>query len=1154
MRLLNVKLDEMLTNSVTENTPKWFSPNVLKYYVLLHDNVDGDITSASESYNSLKSIYGALNCYCLKINSRPPGLNTGEHLPDPWSQFLVNKIDSRENLSNVSREMSMEIGEEMSESKHFIYHPLSPEIEDMPVTEPEPPLKTTRKWSHGSCLSVEDIEHVKTMIYEFTVSCLVPYIEQQIAFLNDSVANKKGVSKSLFSATKRWFSTNKPVSSPSTVNHLVYLPDSSEVQIRKLGDLYFMFENYSLAFQMYHTAKRDYNTDQAWLFYAGALEMAALSAFLANESSRKTLNYMEESITTYLTTCKMPFYATRATILSIECLKAKDLYGEAALQLIRMTSEDSDLRSALFLEQASCCFLRNSMLRKYAFHMVLAGHRYFKASQKKHSLRCYRQAYQIYENVGWGLASDHIHYSIGRLATSLKMFDKAEASFAKLLTGQSKQSAMQQALFLKEYLAIVDIKSKEDNYGFPILPVPELNNEVKVLVGPTKPLMTPGKVPAMGINFSTSKDAANNRWHKLEEMMVTEEAGTQPIVFKPMVNLYFSNNIRNGKVLAIINEPIQVSVQLVNSLQTALILNDIYLLWSFENEGETITNVETNEMADSFIKTYITKSLVIQGNSKQDVILSVTPLVTGELKISAICYTLTGTSTNVTESISVKGKQLFDMNGDNTGLPISVEVAAHAPCLQMNFSELSTDFLSGELQRITVDFQNTGSVPLKNIIMATSLPHLLSNCEINHQQTEYTINDGETPQIKEKLTRKNHLTTVPLPGGQLGSNQSISFYIWLKAPQDKGSCLIDLLTYYENIDNRSVPRYRLIRHCWMLSVQESIFAEVATQCSFNSVTAKDLSLALKITNSNNIHNTISTKITLLNLALLSNNWILTKDFRSPPYINLNSQESAHIFCKARRQVSKEVQYSSLPISLEKMTLQKLPDAYQTFAKKSHTPLLNAFSTNVECKKRTGTLILEWRALVCDSSARRIVYGQNCIPIRVVNKEQELDKMIQNAIIDLNSPIDKCKRIENQNYVTYNLFFPLLVRHNFTKQRCCIIPVKLTLHNNIEDAVQFTVDIGDPKVERFQSTPKQPYHKPYCGLQNASNFSWLVNGKKKEVLQPLSTTSVKLSVIVTTPGTFELGSKLRIFCNIVDKDETLALQSCEVYSSLIVIDA
>lgn len=74
--------------------------------------------------------------------------------------------------------------------------------------------------------------------------------------------------------------------------------------MRKLGDLYFMFGHYSMAYQAYHSAKRDFNADQAWLYYAGALEMAALSAFMANEANRKTFDYMDESITTYLNTCK----------------------------------------------------------------------------------------------------------------------------------------------------------------------------------------------------------------------------------------------------------------------------------------------------------------------------------------------------------------------------------------------------------------------------------------------------------------------------------------------------------------------------------------------------------------------------------------------------------------------------------------------------------------------------------------------------------------------------------------------------------------------------------------------------------------------------------------------------------------------------------
>ena len=50
-----------------------------------------------------------------------------------------------------------------------------------------------------------------------------------------------------------------------------YSKDSSELQMRRLADLAFLFQLYDFAYQTYHTAKRDFNNDHAWLHYAGAL-------------------------------------------------------------------------------------------------------------------------------------------------------------------------------------------------------------------------------------------------------------------------------------------------------------------------------------------------------------------------------------------------------------------------------------------------------------------------------------------------------------------------------------------------------------------------------------------------------------------------------------------------------------------------------------------------------------------------------------------------------------------------------------------------------------------------------------------------------------------------------------------------------------------
>lgn len=77
---------------------------------------------------------------------------------------------------------------------------------------------------HGARLSTQDLERVRALITEFCLKCLLPYVEKQIGLLNDVISNKKGVSRSLFSATRRWFGTNKPgIPGPTPSNAVMYV-------------------------------------------------------------------------------------------------------------------------------------------------------------------------------------------------------------------------------------------------------------------------------------------------------------------------------------------------------------------------------------------------------------------------------------------------------------------------------------------------------------------------------------------------------------------------------------------------------------------------------------------------------------------------------------------------------------------------------------------------------------------------------------------------------------------------------------------------------------------------------------------------------------------------------------------------------------------
>ena len=98
--------------------------------------------------------------------------------------------------------------------------------------------------------------------------------------------------------------------------------------------------------------------------------------------------------------------ATRAMLLSTEMLKARGQLSEAIPQFSKLALEDSDLRSGLLLEQAALCHLalHSPNVRKYAFNLVIAGHRFSKAGLRTHALRCYNHALQVYRGHGWSIA------------------------------------------------------------------------------------------------------------------------------------------------------------------------------------------------------------------------------------------------------------------------------------------------------------------------------------------------------------------------------------------------------------------------------------------------------------------------------------------------------------------------------------------------------------------------------------------------------------------------------------------------------------------------------------------------------------------------------------------------------------------------------
>jgi trafficking protein particle complex subunit 8 len=220
-------------------SPKWFFPNAAntyKYFVLLHDVQEGEISTAHQTYEALKNSYGSSNCHLLQINSKKPSHNNSNNIMtssttsttsttstltindsqiDPWLQYSkFNQMYSGINGQNNSQNNDNTDEIPLKKSLDQIEHPLNG------LTSPDPlnHLAVPQQQQHGMCLALSDHDRVKTFISEFVQRGLVPYAERTIKTINEQIQSKRGILKNM-SITKRFtgfFSSSSSTSAASS--------------------------------------------------------------------------------------------------------------------------------------------------------------------------------------------------------------------------------------------------------------------------------------------------------------------------------------------------------------------------------------------------------------------------------------------------------------------------------------------------------------------------------------------------------------------------------------------------------------------------------------------------------------------------------------------------------------------------------------------------------------------------------------------------------------------------------------------------------------------------------------------------------------------------------------------------------------------------
>nr|XP_036860634.1 trafficking protein particle complex subunit 8 isoform X6 [Manis javanica] len=1134
--------------------PKWFIPNTLKYYVLLHDLSAGDEHRAESIYEEMKQKYGTQGCYLLKINSRASNRASDEQIPDPWSQYLQkNSIQNQESYedgpctvtSNKNSDKSLLSLDGLDNEvkvdglpNNFRAHPLQldPSSDLSNSTDGPDHVKSasslyeTKKANtgiiHGACLTLTDHDRIRQFIQEFTFRGLLPHIEKTIRQLNDQLISRKGLSRSLFSATKKWFSGSKvpekSINELKNTSGLLYPPEAPELQTRKMADLCFLVQHYDLAYSCYHTAKKDFLNDQAMLYAAGALEMAAVSAFLQPGAPRPyPAHYMDTAVQTYRDICKNMILAERCVLLSAEILKSQSKYSEAAALLIRLTSEDSDLRSALLLEQAAHCFInmKSPMVRKYAFHMILAGHRFSKAGQKKHALRCYCQAMQVYKGKGWSLAEDHINFTIGRQSYTLRQLDNAVSAFRHILINESKQSAAQQGAFLREYLYVYKNVSQLSPEGpLPQLPLPHIDSSAtRVFFGHDRRPADGEKQAATHVSLDQEYDSeSSQQWRELEEQVVAVvNRGVIPPNFHPTQYCLNSYSDNSRFPLAVVEEPVTVEVAFRNPLKVPLLLTDLSLLWKFQPQD--FSGKENEEV----------KELVF-------FIHFPTGLLCGEIRKAYVEF-VNVSKCPLTELKVVSKRPEFFTFGGNTAVLTPLSPSASENCSA--YKTVVTDSTS---------------------VCAA----LLSSAS----SVDFGVSTGSLPEV----------APVPLPDAILMPGASVQLPMWLRGPDEEGVHEINFLFYYESVKKQPKIRHRILRHTAVICTSRSlnVRASVCRSNSFEDEEGRGGSMLVFVDVENTNTSEVGVKeFHIVQVSSSSKHWKLQKS------VNLSENKDAKLasrekgkFCfKATRCKEKEVAaqssekhtFADVTLGNEQIVSSASPCAdffYRSLSseckKPPAQPCVHTEKQSVgeavrwiqKCNEVDLSIVVLWKAYVVEDSKQLILEGQHHVTLRTIGKEafscpqkQELPEMeLLRFFKSENTTVSSRPSVEQlSNLIKTNLHYPESFSHPFHQKSLCLVPVTLLLSNCSKASVDVIVDL------RHKTTSPE-------ALEIHGSFTWLGQTQYKLQLKSQEIHSLQLKACFVHTGVYNLGTP-RVFAKLSDQFSVFETSQQNSMPALIIIN-
>lgn len=199
---------------------------------------------------------------------------------------------------------------------------------------------------------------------------------------------------------------------------------NSDFQFKKLADYAFMLQDYRCASTTLDNLKREFQSSKMWRHYGATLYLMGLcSIFLPVLKDED--KHFEAALSVFSSKCNSSYHSVKTIWTCIEYFRHKGLYGDCIPWLVRQALDIPPVISALFLEQASNCFIRPEvgMQRKAMLQLLLASEKYRQVGLLQNSVRCYRTLQPAIQK--WNLISSHCLVELAKNLIDLQQYEEA---------------------------------------------------------------------------------------------------------------------------------------------------------------------------------------------------------------------------------------------------------------------------------------------------------------------------------------------------------------------------------------------------------------------------------------------------------------------------------------------------------------------------------------------------------------------------------------------------------------------------------------------------------------------------------------------------------------------------------------------------------